>query len=269
MKTPIPLRRPSCRAIREVTDSALPVLSLTRRPPPFACARADVLGVDPDWILCGNGSDDILTIVTRAWWEGQLLRLPYPSYVLYRTLAELQGAHYEEVQFDARLGPGTARLRLRRPAAIGFSPQSQQPVGDRDRPRAGFRNWPSSLPCPLLVDEAYADFAEVSCVELVKENPKVLVSRTLSKSYALAGLRFGFLVAQPPRDAGSWSKSRIRTIATRWRLPPRRPRSATKRGCARTASASSLRGADGGGFPRPGLHVVPSSGKFLWCTHPE
>ncbi|OYW17389.1 MAG: hypothetical protein B7Z55_12615 [Planctomycetales bacterium 12-60-4] len=49
----------------------------------------------------------------------------------------------------------------------------------------------------MLVDEAYGDFAEFNCIDLVKQNPRVMVSRTLSKSYGLAGLRFGFLVAQP------------------------------------------------------------------------
>ena len=54
-----------------------------------------------------------------------------------------------------------------------------------------------TLPCPLLVDEAYVDFAEENCVSLVAANEKIMVSRTLSKSYALAGLRFGYLIAQP------------------------------------------------------------------------
>ncbi len=53
------------------------------------------------------------------------------------------------------------------------------------------------LPCPLLVDEAYADFADHHCVPLVAQNEKILVTRTLSKAYALAGLRFGYLIAQP------------------------------------------------------------------------
>src|SRR5262249_1153739 len=55
----------------------------------------------------------------------------------------------------------------------------------------------AALPCPLVVDEAYVDFADTNCLALVKENEKVLVTRTLSKSYALCGLRFGFVVAQP------------------------------------------------------------------------
>jgi histidinol-phosphate aminotransferase len=54
-----------------------------------------------------------------------------------------------------------------------------------------------ALPCPLLVDEAYADFAAANCLDLVSKNEKIMVSRSFSKSYALAGLRFGFLVAQP------------------------------------------------------------------------
>jgi histidinol-phosphate aminotransferase len=54
-----------------------------------------------------------------------------------------------------------------------------------------------SLPCPILIDEAYVDFADTNAIELVKQNEKIMVSRTLSKSYALAGLRFGFLIAQP------------------------------------------------------------------------
>ena len=52
------------------------------------------------------------------------------------------------------------------------------------------------LPCPLLVDEAYADFSDENCIRLVAENERIMVARSLSKSYALAGMRFGFLVAQ-------------------------------------------------------------------------
>ncbi len=94
---------PSERAIQAIQDAAGPALS--RYPDPLATAfrirAAEVLGVRPEMILCGNGSDDILTIVTRAFvGQGQRLRLPYPSYVLYRTLAQLQGANWEEVPFD-------------------------------------------------------------------------------------------------------------------------------------------------------------------------
>src|SRR6187200_3253834 len=63
---------------------------LQKYPDPLATAfrlrAGEVLGVPPEWILCGNGSDEILTLATRAFvGEGELLRLPYPSYILYKT----------------------------------------------------------------------------------------------------------------------------------------------------------------------------------------
>jgi histidinol-phosphate aminotransferase len=174
---------------------------LQRYPDPMATAfrvrASELLGVPPDWIMCGNGSDDILTIVTRAFvGQGDLLRLPYPSYILYKTLAQLQGAEAEEVHFqrDWSLGDdfSASRDRLR----LAFLPNPNSPSGTMVSPDR-IRELAASLTCPLLVDEAYVDFAEVNCLELVRENENIMVSRSLSKSYALAGLRFGYIVAQP------------------------------------------------------------------------
>lgn len=165
---------------------------------PFRRSAGKALGIDPDWILAGNGSDDILTIVTRATvGEGQLVRFPYPSYVLYSVLAELQGASFEQIAFadnwqlDAEFTRGDDRLRL------AYLPNPNSPSGTMLAPEVVLEI-ARRLPCPLVVDEAYADFAEANCLSLVAENEKILVSRSLSKSYALAGLRFGFVVAQPP-----------------------------------------------------------------------
>ena len=164
---------------------------------PFRAAAAELLGVEPDWILAGNGSDDILTIVTRALvGTGQLIRFPYPSYVLYKTLAEIQGAVSEEIHFEPdwslsdRFAEPDDRLRLaflanpNSPSGTVVSPDRVLELAER-------------LPCPLLIDEAYGDFTAVNCLELVARNEKILVSRTMSKSYALAGIRFGYVVAQP------------------------------------------------------------------------
>jgi len=174
---------------------------LGRYPDPMGDAfrrrAGDALGFEPNWILCGNGSDDLLTILTRAFvGQGQRLRLPYPSYILYRTLAHLQGAVPEEVHFrpDWSLGDDFARghddLRL------VFLPNPNSPSGTMISP-ARILELAERLPCPLVVDEAYADFADCNCLDLVRQTEKIIVTRSLSKSYALAGLRFGFLVAQP------------------------------------------------------------------------
>ena len=156
-----------------------------------------MLGVPPEWIMAGNGSDDILTIVTRALvGEGQTLRMPYPSYILYRTLAELQAARCEEVPFEQDWSLGDAFARGGADLRLAFLANPNSPSGTTLPPRRVLE-LAEQLPCPLLVDEAYADFAATNCLELVAKNERIMVSRSLSKSYALAGLRFGYLVAQP------------------------------------------------------------------------
>src|SRR5438067_902853 len=96
---------PSPRVV-EAIKAALTGDRLRKYPDPmgtaFRQAAGRVLGVDPDAILIGNGSDDILTIVTRAFVpEGGLIVSPTPSYLLYRSLAELQGARFQTVPFTA------------------------------------------------------------------------------------------------------------------------------------------------------------------------
>jgi histidinol-phosphate aminotransferase len=174
---------------------------LQRYPDPsakaFRARAAELFGVEPDWILCGNGSDEILTLVTRAFvGQGELLRLPYPSYILYKTLAQIQGARSEEVAFETDWSLSHGFAEARSGLKFAFLPNPNSPSGTVLSPKQVL-DLAERLPCPLLVDEAYADFAEVNCVDLVRQNDKILVSRTLSKSYALAGLRFGFLIAQP------------------------------------------------------------------------
>ncbi len=180
---------------------------LSRYPDPSATAfrhcAAQVLGgahaldIGPEWILCGNGSDDILTIVTRAFvGEGELVRHPTPSYVLYRTLAEIQGARVEEVPFAPDWTLGSQFAAPADDLRLAYLANPNSPSGTMIAPDRVFE-LADALPCLLLVDEAYVDFADTDCLSLVARSEKIMVARTLSKSYALAGLRFGFLVAQP------------------------------------------------------------------------
>jgi histidinol-phosphate aminotransferase len=165
---------------------------------PFRRRAAELLGISPDWILCGNGSDDILTIITRTLvGQGQLLRLPYPSYILYKTLAELQGARSEEVKFNADWSLPPAFAAGNGDLRVVFLANPNSPSGTVIPPQKVLEI-AEQLPCPLLVDEAYVDFAETNCMSLVTRCEKIMVSRSLSKSYGLAGLRFGYVVAQPP-----------------------------------------------------------------------
>src|ERR1700756_2316711 len=95
---------PSPRALNAIREALAGGDRLRKYPDPvglvFRQTAGRVLGIDPDSILIGNGSDDILTIITRAFVpEGGLVVSATPSYLLYRTLAELQGAHFETVPY--------------------------------------------------------------------------------------------------------------------------------------------------------------------------
>jgi histidinol-phosphate aminotransferase len=174
---------------------------LQKYPDPLATAfrirAGELLGVDPDWILCGNGSDDILTIVTRAFvGTSDMVRFANPSYLLYRTLAEIQGAACDIINYKADWSLPEEFSKPSDWVRLVFLANPNSPSGTMVPPKK-VAEIAHALPCPLLVDEAYCDFADVNCVSLVAENEKIMVARTLSKSYALAGLRFGYLVARP------------------------------------------------------------------------
>jgi histidinol-phosphate aminotransferase len=160
----------------------------------FRQTAGRVLGVDPDGILIGNGSDDILTIVTRAFVpEGGLVASPMPSYLLYKTLAELQGARFRAVPFTADWGlPDPWPVR---DARLTLIPNPNSPSGTVVAP-AELERLARTAGGPLLVDEAYVDFADGHALGLTRL-PNVIVSRSFSKSYALAGVRFGFAVSDP------------------------------------------------------------------------
>jgi len=247
---------------------------LNRYPSPtaesFRIAAAEVLGLPgPDWILAGNGSDEILTLLVRGFvGEGQRLRLPHPSYILYRTLADIQGASWEQVAFDQDWGLPAAFSQSDQALRLVLLPNPNSPSGTMISP-VEVEKMAARLDCPLVVDEAYVDFADDNCLELVKRNERVLVTRTLSKSYALAGIRFGFLVGQPHLvaelgkikdsyncDMISIAAATAAITSTQWLATIRETMLAT-----RERMLVRLRGL--------GFDVTPSQANFLWCRHPD
>lgn len=231
----------------------------------FRQTAGRVLGVDPDGILIGNGSDDILTILTRAFVpEGGLIVSLTPSYLLYRTLADIQGGRFQTVPF-------TADWQLPDPwpirdAALTFVANPNSPTGTAVN-NAALEKLADALQGPLVIDEAYVDFADSNGLALTRR-PNVIVTRTLSKSYSLAGLRFGFAVARPEvvrelnkvkdsyncdvlslagaeaalRDQAYFNETRAKIIRSRGRME------------------EELR--------RLGIATYPSQANFVWCRLP-
>jgi histidinol-phosphate aminotransferase len=229
----------------------------------FRTAAGKVLGVSPDSILIGNGSDDILTILSRAFVpEGGVIASPTPSYSLYKSLADIQGAKFVTVPFNADWIPASPWPT--KGAHLTFLANPNSPSGTALRPEQ-VAKFAAEVNGPLVLDEAYGDFCEWNGLELVGKIPNLIVTRSFSKYYALAGIRFGFAVAAPElirdlvkvkdsyncdvlslaaataaiEDQDYYSGLRAKMIATRGRM---------------TVELTEL-----------GFHVTPSRANFVWC----
>ena len=264
---------PSPRVVEAIREAATG--KLNKYPDPlgsqFREAAAKICGVEPDWILPGNGSDEVLTILTRSFaGSSDQIAFPYPSYILYETLADLQGARHARLILEPdwtwdfnKVVPIVEQSKL------VFIPNPNSPSGNR-------WTWDDliSLTPPrgvLVLDEAYGDFADhPHRGELLNSTigHQVVITRTFSKSYSLAGVRFGFAVAHPNIISGlrkmkdsyncdalslaaataaiqdqDWMNANTERIrATRERL---------------TKSLIEL-----------GFAVVPSQANFVWATFP-
>lgn len=190
-------------ALREI-DGEL----LRRYPNPrgqtFCEVAGEIFGVPADWVMVGNGSDDLLTLLVRACAEPgrRQLAYPTPTYVLYRTLAAMQPATTQEIAYQQKdeswLLPIEELVAARAAVTLIATPNS--PTGHLVS-LLELRELAQKVSGVLVIDEAYVDFvgagADKVSLDLVREFDNVIVLRTLSKGYGLAGLRLGFAFAQP------------------------------------------------------------------------
>lgn len=156
---------------------------------------ADLHGCGIENVFAGNGSDEVLALCTRAFVPpGGCIGSFDPSYSLYPVLAAIADA-------PARLVPLADRFEWTTPAPdhapLFFLTTPNAPTGMM-YPRSEVASFCERYRGVVLLDEAYADFAPENLMPLALRLPNVLVSRTLSKSYALAGLRLGYAVGAAP-----------------------------------------------------------------------
>ena len=158
-------------------------------------AAAELYGFDPSWIIMANGSDEVLNNLIRAFAnEGEEIAYVHPSYSYYATLSEIQNAKIrtfgltDDFQIDGFPERYEGKLFfLTTPnSPLGFA-LSVEYIEELAQRCSGM----------LVVDEAYADFSDATALDLVRKYDNVVVTRTLSKSYALAGMRLGLAIARP------------------------------------------------------------------------
>jgi histidinol-phosphate aminotransferase len=193
-ENPFPPSEKVMQAIREVEPEML-----RRYPNPtadgFRAAAAKQLGIAMDMLLAGNGSDDLLTIATRTFLPPSgILATPDPTYSLYPVLTKLQEARHVAVPWEANWALPIGGLLATKADAI-YVANPNAPSGTWVEP-AKLGELAGKFPGLVLIDEAYVDFADDNCLPLVREHENVIITRTFSKAYSLAGLRFGYAIGQ-------------------------------------------------------------------------
>ena len=193
-ESPLPPSPRVIEAIKRAADD-----SLRLYPSPTAAAARDAIakkfGLDPGQVCVGNGGDDLIELCYRAF-AGAGDRVAYlnPTYPLFETLCRIHEAvpstHPTELPWELPQSLGAD------PAPLKFIVNPNSPTGALF-PTPSVEAAVAASTGIAVIDEAYVDFAPYSCLPLLPRHSNVLLLRTFSKSYGLAGLRIGFALGPP------------------------------------------------------------------------
>ncbi|WGT67945.1 histidinol-phosphate transaminase [cyanobacterium endosymbiont of Epithemia clementina EcSB] len=159
-------------------------------------AAAKVFGVSSVNILAGNGSDDILNIAVRTFVNpGETVTFLDLTYSLYETIARVHGASVIKIPTDNRFAINQPIICPK--AKLIFIASPNPPVG-KHLNRDYLEETCERATGIVLIDEAYADFSDENHLDFLNKYDNVIISRTMSKSYSIAGMRVGFGIASIP-----------------------------------------------------------------------
>ncbi len=157
---------------------------------------AAVYDLEPNQILVGNGSDDLLTMLMRTCVDpGDRVAYPVPTYSLYDILVAMQDGHAMHVVWPQDFSLPVQQL-VESEAKLVFVANPNAPFGNFT-PLDQLEVLAQQTRSIVVIDEAYVDFAETSALPLIHTYPHVLILRTFSKSFSLAGMRIGLAFGQP------------------------------------------------------------------------
>ncbi len=195
-----PFRLPD--RVAEQIGQACADLALNRYPdelaPAFYQALSDRLQVPTEMLLAGNGSDELILLLLMAYGRLGKVLLPSPSFSMYKQCAESLRLCPEEMPLtsDWQLDlPLILQAAGQEPGLI-FVCRPNNPTGNLFA-RADLLRLLQQTQLTVVVDEAYSEFSGDSLLPELAAHPRLIILRTLSKAYGLAGIRLGYLVAQP------------------------------------------------------------------------
>ncbi|MFW6134020.1 MAG: histidinol-phosphate transaminase [Elusimicrobiota bacterium] len=152
-------------------------------------------GVSEDNILIGNGSDElILLILIACGGPGKIVTCPYPAFSMYRILSELMGSKFVEISLDEEFSLPVGKILSTNPDII-FLTRPNNPTGNIFSKKNVKRIVKNSSGL-VIVDEAYFEFCGDTMVKEIKDFPNLIILRTFSKAFSLAGIRAGYLITQ-------------------------------------------------------------------------
>jgi histidinol-phosphate aminotransferase len=157
-------------------------------------------GLPREWFLLGDGSSEILKLAASAFTApGRKLVMAEPTFEAIAANARVRGVEVAAVQLDRSWGHDLPKMTMEG-AGLVYLCNPNNPTGSIT-PKARVRAFLEGASAAVLVDEAYHHYADnpdyESVVPLVASRPNLIVARTFSKIYGLAGLRLGYAIAQP------------------------------------------------------------------------
>lgn len=166
-------------------------------------ALSEVYDVAPEQVVAGNGADEVLAMSVRAFVpRGGRAAYLEPSYTLVPKLLAINEVEGEAHPYDAGYRPPQAFVQS--DAALKFVVNPNSPTGTL-LPLEDIADLCDRSSGVVLLDEAYVDFASRSGLEILDRHPNLLLVRSFSKSYALAGLRVGVAIGSPDLIGDLWA----------------------------------------------------------------
>ena len=170
----------------------------------FLEALASYTGFSPEWLVAGAGMDEIISTTCRIFLgRGDRALIPVPTYNFYALAAGLCGARPE---YRMRATGSAQDPDLPAGLKMIFLCSPNNPTGDA-LSEDNIRSVLEKTDAIVFLDEAYIEFAGKSLAGLVREYPNLVVGRTLSKAFGLAGMRLGYAIAPP------WIAEQYRRVA--------------------------------------------------------
>jgi histidinol-phosphate aminotransferase len=221
-------------------------------------------GVSEDEVIVGAGADEVLDIVAKTFLDnGDAVVVSPPTYAMYAIVSAQMGARIRRAPLDPAFGLDVeAILAAARGAKLIWVCTPNSPTGTPPDPQRLARIV-DEAPCMVVVDEAYGEYASWSAVPLVRSHPNLIVVKTMSKAFAMAGMRLGWGIAQ----------AEVVGVLNRVRPPNSVARITARLGAAALRNLATMRGNVAAvvaqreplaeALRRAGARVHPSATNFL------